>query len=307
MVKKTSGIHHITSIVGDVKENVEFYREILGLRLVKKTVNFDDPETYHLYFGDEEGNPGTIITFFPYERARKGKIGDGQVGITSYAIPRGALGFWQERLSSFDIDSKREERFGQEILSFEDVHGLKLELVERKEGKESSWAKSGIDSSKAIKAFSGAVLFSKNPQETGKTLENLMGFEKIGDQGDHVRFKSSADLGNIIDVRKSSAGLGINSIGTVHHIAWRAEERKDQEEWQSLIRDHGLQVTNILDRNYFESIYFRERGGILFEIATDGPGFAIDEGQDSLGEKLMLPPQYEEHRDKIEGSLTEIR
>jgi len=306
MKMKTKGIHHITSIVGNVQENVDFYGKVLGLRLVKRTVNFDDPHTYHLYFGDSNGSPGTIITFFPYESARKGIIGDGQVGITTYVIPKGAGEYWEGRFDKLNIDYKKTIRFNEEFIIFQDPHGLKLELVERDSRNKSQWSAGDIDSDLAIKGFGGVVFYSALPDETAETLEKVLGLEKIGEEDGFIRFKSSADIGNIIDIKTSSSGKGINSVGTVHHIAWRTDQDFDQVEWQKLIRKSGLVVTDIKDRNYFKSIYFRERGGILFEIATDEPGFAIDEDRDSLGEKLMLPPQYENMRTELEKTLTPI-
>lgn len=306
MEKINRGIHHITSIVGNVEENVNFYKDILGLRLVKKTVNYDDPGTYHLYFGDKKGSPGTIITFFPYDNAREGKIGNGQVGITTYAIPKGSMEFWQNRFNKLNINYKKSNRFNEDYLEFEDYHGLKLELVEREEGKDSDWSRGGINPDVAIKGFGGAVLCSHYPNKTANTMENLLGFERVGEEGDCIRFKSSSDIGNIIDVKTISMGKAVTSIGTVHHIAWRAENEYDLLEWQNLAREQGYAVTEVKDRNYFKSIYFSEKGGILFEIATDVPGFTIDEDVYSLGKELMLPPQYEEMRLKLEKSLTPI-
>ncbi|NLK44929.1 MAG: ring-cleaving dioxygenase [Tissierellia bacterium] len=306
MKKRISGIHHITSIVGDVQENVNFYREVLGLRLVKKTVNFDDPRTYHLYFGDKNARPGTIITFFPYDNAREGKVGNGQVGVTSYMVPLGAIKFWEERLSRFNIDFKDSSRFGEKSIEFTDPHGLIIELVEREEGDKNHWSLDGISPEVAIKGFSGAVFYSHFPDLTAEIMEDLLGFEKLGEEGDYIRFKSSADIGNIIDIKTTSRGRGITSLGTVHHIAWRAEDEEDLLEWQRLARERKFAVSDVRDRKYFKSIYFREKGGILFEIATDGPGFAVDEDMDSLGENLMLPPQHEHLRSSLEETLRPI-
>lgn len=306
MKKKTAGIHHISAIVGNPQENVDFYAGVLGLRLVKKTVNFDDPETYHLYFGNEDGTPGTVITFFPWSGSYKGRIGDGQVGITTYVVPEGSFSFWENRLTAFGIDWVKLDRFGEQYLRFEDPHGLKLELVERDGGHVNTWEFNGVSRNEAIKGFGGAVLLSSNPQQTATLLGDVMGFERVSEEGDFIRFKSTGELGNIIDLRSSKGVRGLMGIGTVHHIAWRAADDKDQLVWKELLETHGYRVTPVQDRNYFNAIYFREQGEILFEIATDPPGFAIDEPHDRMGERLMLPQQYEKHRAKLEESLDPI-
>lgn len=306
MKKQTAGIHHITAIVGHPQENVDFYASVLGLRLVKKTVNFDDPGTYHFYFGTDDGRPGSIITFFPWIGAYRGQIGDGQVGITTYAVPVGALDFWKERLTKFDIEYKVTERFGETYLQFEDPHGLQLEIVEREEGELNSWTFGGVTKEVAIKGFGGTVLYSTNPKETANTLVDIMGLEEIGTEGDYTRYKSSADIGNIIDLKMTTGVLGTMGVGTVHHIAWRAKDDKDHAEWQEYVRSKGMYVTDIKDRNYFDAIYFRELGHILFEIATDPPGFAHDESYETMGSELKLPPQYEQYRDRLENSLIPV-
>lgn len=303
MSKKTAGIHHITAIVGHPQENVDFYAGVLGLRLVKQTVNFDDPGTYHLYFGNEGGKPGTIITFFPWANARQGKIGDGQVGVTSYVVPKGAMDFWEQRLAKFGIPATKMERFGEQYLEFDDPHGLHLEIVEREEGEKNTWQAGEIKPDVAIKGFGGATLLSVRPDETAQLLENVMGLEKVGQEGDFTRFQSSADIGNVIDLKLTTIGRGQMGVGTVHHIAWRAKDDEDQLEWQKYVADSGYGVTAVRDRNYFNAIYFKEHGEILFEIATDPPGFAHDESLETMGEKLMLPEQYETHRDQIERAL----
>ncbi len=300
MSKKTMGIHHITAIVGHPQENVDFYAGVLGLRLVKRTVNFDDPGTYHLYFGNEGGKPGTIITFFPWAGARQGVIGDGQVGVTSYVVPKGAIGFWESRLEKFNITFVKMERFGERYLTFDDPHGLHLEIVEREEGEANTWSFGGITSEVAIKGFGGATLLSAQPNKTAELLETVMGLERIGEEGDFVRFRSSAEIGNIIDLKLTPIGRGQMGVGTVHHIAWRAIDDQDQLDWKRHVEGYGYGVTPVRDRNYFNAIYFREHGEILFEIATDPPGFAHDESQATMGEKLMLPEQYEPHREQIE-------
>lgn len=294
------GIHHITAIVGHPQENVDFYAGVLGLRLVKKTVNFDDPGTYHLYFGDEGGKPGTIITFFPWVNAYQGKIGDGQVGVTSYVVPIGAMPFWEKRLEKFDVSFTKTERFGEQYLEFEDPHGLRLEIVEREEGELNSWHFGEVTSAEAIKGFGGATLLSKQPKKTAELLEEVMGLEQVGKEGDFIRFRSSSDIGNIIDLKLTTVGSGQMGVGTVHHIAWRASDDEDLLDWKKYVESFKYRVTPVKDRNYFNAIYFKEDGNILFEIATDPPGFTHDESQETMGEKLMLPEQYEPQREKIE-------
>lgn len=307
MAKQTMGIHHITAIVGHPQENVDFYAGVLGLRLVKRTVNFDDPGTYHLYFGDEGGNPGTIITFFPWVGAYQGRIGDGQVGVTSYVVPTGALDFWEQRLAKFKVDYTKTERFGETYLQFDDPHGLHLEIVERGIGKLNGWTFGEVTSDVAIKGFGGATLYSSAPSDTANLLENIMGLKVIGTEGEYTRFQSPAHIGNVIDLKMVKGARGTMGVGTVHHIAWRAVDDADQLEWQEYVANHGYGVTAVRDRNYFNAIYFREHGEILFEIATDPPGFAHDETPETMGSQLMLPPQYEIHRDQLERTLIPIK
>ncbi|PAV28060.1 ring-cleaving dioxygenase [Virgibacillus profundi] len=302
-MKKTEGIHHITAIVGHPQENADFYAGVLGLRLVKKTVNFDDPGTYHLYFGDDGGKPGTIITFFPWANAYQGKIGGGQVGVTTYIIPVGALNFWENRLTKFNIEFNKTERFGETYLEFADVHGLQLELVERNEGEANNWTHGDVTPEVAIKGFGGAVLLSTNPEKTERTLQDVMGLEKVAEEDDLIRFRSHGDIGNIIDVKRTPIGRGQMGVGTVHHIAWRAKDDEDQLDWQKYVGDQGYRVTPVQDRNYFNAIYFKEHGEILFEIATDPPGFAHDESHETMGQELKLPSQYEQHREQLIKSL----
>ncbi|MBS2968084.1 ring-cleaving dioxygenase [Metabacillus sp. KIGAM252] len=303
MTKKTMGIHHITAIVGHPQENVDFYAGALGLRLVKKTVNFDDPGTYHLYFGNEGGKPGSIITFFPWAGARQGSIGDGQVGVTTYSVPKGSMKFWEQRLEAFKVPFAKSDRFGEQYLEFDDPHGLHLEMVEREEGEANTWTFNGVTPETAIKGFGGAILLSTQPDRTAELLENVMGLERIGKEGDYIRFRSEADLGNVIDIKATPTGRGQMGVGTVHHIAWRAADDEDQLEWQKYVGEHGYGVTPVKDRNYFNAVYFREHGEILFEIATDSPGFAHDESHETMGQKLMLPSQYEQARERIERAL----
>lgn len=304
-MKRTTGIHHITAIVGHPQENVDFYAGVLGLRFVKRTVNFDDPKTYHLYFGNEGAEPGTIITFFPWVGAYPGKIGGGQAGVTTYVIPMGSLSFWEERLARFSVQTSRTERFGETYLAFSDPHGLRLELVER-DGFKEGFAFGGVTADVAIRGFAGATLFSTRPKETIKTLTDVLGLEYVGEEQGVARFRASGDIGNVIDVNVTPVERGQMGVGTVHHIAWRAEDDADQLEWQRLVYENGHGVTDVQDRNYFNAIYFREPGEILFEIATDPPGFTQDETLETLGESLMLPERYEQYRDQLERRLIPI-
>lgn len=303
MRQQTAGIHHITAFVSNAQANVDFYAGILGLRLVKKTINFDAPEVYHLYFGNEAGSPGTAITFFPFEGGRKGRVGGGQVGYTTFVVPQDALSFWEERLTKISVPYERTERFGETYLQFQDWDGLQLEIVAREQGPNSKWSFGGVPAEKAIKGFGGAILYSMTPEKTMHTLEHVMRLERIGEEQDLVRFRASGELGNIIDVNAKFIGRGSGGSGTVHHIAWRAIDIEDQERWRSFVTEQGFHTTPIVDRNYFTAIYFRETGEILFEIATDPPGFMHDEPFETMGEKLMLPEWYEPHRAQIEKGL----
>lgn len=307
MNKATLGIHHITAIVGNPKENLAFYQNVLGLRLIKKTVNFDDPNTYHLYFGNEKGEPGTIITFFPWKNAHKGQIGTGQVGTTTYVVNEGAMNFWESRLNEFNIPTKRINRFEEDVLQFEDPHGLQLEIVERAEGNENTWNSQEIPTEKAIKGFGGAVLLTSNFKETAHLLDELLGFEKINENEQFIRFKSSGNLGNIIDIDRIERTVGKFGVGTVHHIAFRAKDNEDQLKWQEHMFENNYPTTEVKDRNYFNAIYFRDHGGIIVEIATDPPGFTADEPLETLGEELKLPKWLESRRDQLEKALPPLK
>ncbi len=225
---KTMGIHHISAIVGNPQENLDFYSGILGLRLVKKTVNFEDPGTYHLYFGNDKGSPGTIMTFFPWNKGFKGRIGTGQVGVTSFAIPPGSMPFWEERFHTHHVLFQKKVRFGETYIAFEDPHGLQLELVERGDGARSAWSFNGVSPETGIKGFAGAILLSSSPVHTMGLLKNGLGLEVVGKEGEYVRYRSEAEFGNIIDVDMSEHERGRMGTGTVHHIAWRAADNEEQ-------------------------------------------------------------------------------
>ncbi|CAM3714477.1 ring-cleaving dioxygenase [Marinicrinis lubricantis] len=306
MKHQTAGIHHITAFVRNAQDNVDFYAGVLGLRLVKKTINFDEPEVYHLYFGNEIGSPGTAITFFPWQHGRKGRVGGGQVGYTTFLVPSGALSFWENRLTKLNVPFQHHHRFGETFLRFEDTDGLQLEIVAREEGVLSKWSFGGVPADMAIKGFGGALLYSIAPEKTIRVLEDVLGLERQGEEDGVIRFRSAGDLGNIIDLAANPVPSGSGGTGTVHHIAWRAKDHEDHQRWRENVRAHGLSPTPIVDRQYFNAIYFREGGGILFEIATDPPGFELDEPFDALGQELKLPEWFEPHRALIEKGLSPI-
>lgn len=299
---QTKGIHHISAIVGHPQENVDFYAGILGLRLVKQTVNFDDPGTYHFYFGDEAGTPGTLMTVFPWPNAYRGTIGDGQVGVTIFMVPYGSLIKWEQRLQAFNVPYQKQTRFDQTYLQFNDPHGLQLELAESDAGEPNHWQFNGTTPDMAIKGFYGAVLYSSEPEETANLLQK-MGFQLTAEDDLYIRLTTDADLGNVIDIKKARTGTGRMGVGTVHHIAFRSNNNDEQAIWHEQIKKMGYYITPLKDRKYFTSLYFREKGKVLFEIATDEPGFMVDEPRDQLGEVLQLPPQYEPHREALEKVL----
>lgn len=303
---KTNGIHHISAMVNDAQRTIDFYTGVLGLRLIKKTVNFDRPEVYHLYFGNATGDPGTVITFFPWSKQLKGRIGTGQVGVMAYMIPNGSISFWESRLQKYQVSYQSSSRFGETYLELNDPDGLQIELVEREEGERNSWKLSDIPAEYAIKGFAGATLLSKFPHKTAEVLENVLGFTCLGQEGEFLRFRADGKIGNIIDIKLSASVRGLMGAGTVHHIAWRAKDEEQHQKWRELLEQEGYFPTEILDRNYFKALYFHEGGGILFEIATDLPGFTVDEPLSELGNKLMLPTWLEDKRKEMVELLPHI-
>jgi len=304
---KTDGIHHISAMVNDAQRTIDFYTGVLGLRMVKKTINFDRPEVYHLYFGNETGDPGTVITFFPWEKQLKGRIGTGQVGVTAYMIPSGSISFWEGRLQKYQIAFLSSSRYGETYLEFDDPDGLHIELVEHEEGPMNKSNATEIPAENAIKGFAGATLLSKYPHKTAEVLETILGLTCIGQEGEFLRFKADGQLGNIIDIKLSASVRGLMGAGTVHHIAWRAMDEEQHQQWREVLAQREYYPTEILDRNYFKALYFHEGGGIRFEIATDPPGFTIDESLSELGRKLMLPTWLEEKREQLEKILPPIK
>jgi glyoxalase family protein len=304
-----AGIHHVTAIAEDPQENVDFYAGVLGLRLVKKTVNFDDPGSYHLYYGDAAGNPGTIMTFFSWPGAPRGRIGTGQVSATPFAVPQDSLGYWLERLLQHGVRFDQPvRRFDETVVAISDPDGLAIELVARPEtpGRE-VWQGSSVPPEHAIRGIPGVTLSERSAEVAENVLTNLLGFERTEEGDGRTRYLSADSGGSFADVVALPGGAaGQTAVGTVHHVAWRAPNDETQEAWREELEARDLNVTPVLDRNYFRSIYFREPGGVLFEIATDPPGFAVDEATDHLGEDLKLPPWLEKDRERIEEVLPPV-
>lgn len=291
----------MTAISGPAQQSVDFHAGVLGLRLVKRTVNFDDPGTYHLYFGNREGSPGSILTFFPWAGAPRGRSGRGQTAETSFVVPEHALAAWQARFREKGVDfDEPVTRFGQPVVPFRDPDGMHLALV-------------GVPSSQpdAIAGFHGVSLDSAAPDETARVLTDVFGYEPLGSEDGRARFHAATAagdapaLGVVVDILGSDV-RAMQGVGTVHHVAFRARNDEEQLAWQDRVRAAGLHVTDVKDRNYFRSIYFREPGGILFEIATDPPGFTADEPLAALGTDLKLPEWLEPHRTHIEAQLPSL-
>lgn len=304
------GIHHVTAIAGDPQQNVEFYAGVLGLRLVKQTVNYDDPGTYHLYFGDTLGRPGTILTFFPWPGAPRGRHGAGQATVVSFSVPPDALGFWEERLRSHAVTVERlESAFDEPILEFSDPDGLQLELVaDSRTDLGQPWTAASVAVSQAIRGFHSVALLEQAYTDTEALLTEVMGFRLVKHVGHRRRYAvGNGGLATWVDIVSApDAPLGHVAVGTVHHVAWRTRDEVAQQGWRQRILEERLSVTPVRDRQYFRSIYFRDPGGVLFEIATDTPGFAIDESPDALGTGLRLPPWLEPQRDVLTARLPEL-
>jgi glyoxalase family protein len=310
------GLHHVTAIASDPQRNLDFYAGLLGLRLVKRTVNFDDPETYHFYFGDEVGTPGSILTFFPWPGARSGRQGPGQVAVTSFAILPAALGFWIERLVRHGIKYEGPVKRGpspaeaEQVISFRDHDGLMLEIVAHP-GAEArpAWANApGISRERAIHGFHGVTLWVEKGEAAEKVLVDTLGLRPVREEGSTRRFAvGDGGPGSLVDVRATGGFVrGVGGAGTVHHVAWSVADDAAQLVVRDRVHTAGLNPTPVIDRNYFHSVYFHEPGGVLFELATNPPGFTIDEPLERLGERLMLPAQYEPRRAEIEAVLPQI-
>ena len=306
MSESIQGIHHLTGIAGDAQRNLGFYTRVLGLRLVKRTVNFDDPGTYHFYFADETGTPGTIMTFFPWAQAKRGTRGLGQVAVVGFSVPADTLGYWKERLEGAGTSvSAPFRRFDEEVLTFLDPDGLQLELAARDEmAALPAWEGGPVPAQQAIRGFSAPTLLLANAEGSANLLAKTFGLRQIDQQGPRMRFRGEASSGSLVDIEvRPNEQRGRMGPGVMHHIAWRTRDDQSQLEWREKLIGLGYEVTPVMDRQYFHSIYFREPGGVLFEIATDPPGFTLDETVEELGHALRLPPWLESRRAEIEGIL----
>jgi len=310
MKNEILGLHHITAIAGNAQRNYDFYTKVLGLRMVKKTVNFDDPKTYHFYFGDRVGTPGTILTFFPWEGVRQGKAGVGMATEIGYAVPSGSLDFWKEWFEKLEVDhGSIVQKFGEDVLPFQDPDGLNLELIvpdsnDDRQGFETT----EVNSQFAIKGFYNVTLSLWNIQPTAKVLTDIFGYKFSGQEGNLYRFRTTTvDTAATVDLLEVPDGeRGVNAGGTNHHVAFRVKDEETLMFYRDKVLQSGLHITEKIDRDYFFSLYFREPGGVLFEIATDNPGFATDESVEDLGSSLQLPERYKPARAEIEKALPEI-
>ncbi len=307
------GIHHVTALSGTAQDTLDFYAGVLGLRLVKTTVNFDDPTTHHLYYGDTMGRPGTVLTFFPWPRAAQGRAGGGMVYTVAFAVPEGSLGDWQEHLEAAGVEVEEDERFGDSVLRVPDPNGLSIELVASSEMETATpWTDGPVPEGLAPRGFHAPTLPVFTGDRTVELFREVFGWSQAGEEGDRLRFRApeAEGVGTLVDLQvRDRHPSGRMGKGAVHHIAFRARDAEEQKSWQAALREQGLQVTGVKDRQYFQSIYFRDpewTSGILFEIATEGPGFLTDESEEALGQELKLPPWLEERREELERALPRL-
>ncbi|MQA04252.1 MAG: ring-cleaving dioxygenase [Streptosporangiales bacterium] len=310
MTLATSGLHHVTAIAGDPQRNADFYLRTLGLRLVKTTVNFDDPGTYHLYYGDQAGRPGSLLTFFPWRDVPAGRRGNGQATTTSFSVPEQSIGWWRDHLEKLGVSVSRvQSRDGEDTLTFRDPDGLALSLVAHPGGDpRDPWESPFVPAEHAVKGLHSVTLAVASEDATLGMLTE-MGLKPSAQEGNRIRYAAGdGGAGTLVDVLVNPrAPRGLVAGGTVHHVAWRAPDQVTQAQWRKELLGEGVHVTEIKDRQYFTSIYFREPGGTLLEIATDDPGFGIDEPLLELGQALKLPPWLEPNRDQIEHVLPELK
>jgi glyoxalase family protein len=304
------GVHHVTAIASDPQKNIAFYAGVLGLRLVKLTVNYDDPTTYHLYYGDGQGHPGTIMTFFPWPGAIAGRIGTGQLTVTSFAVPEKSLGYWKKHLTGHNrLVREARSEFDEELLFFTDPDGLQLELIATPHANPNRiWSRGPVPADFAIRGFHHVTLSESGYERTASLLTDTLGFRRLQEHGSRFRYAVGTSMsGTIVDLICAPEGQpGRVAVGTVHHVAWRTPTDQQQMKWRDTLRDLQYDVTPVIDRTYFHSIYFREPGGVLFEIATDPPGFAVDEPADRIGSSLVLPLWLEGERQELERILPPV-
>lgn len=302
------GIHHITAVAGDPQKNYEFYTKILGLRLVKKTVNFDDPRVYHLYYGNESGDPGTILTFFPWKHLQDGEPDQGQVVAVSFSVPTDSEEYWINHLKEQNLDIEAPfSRFGKEVIGLQDPDGLHLELVMDPEAdKVEGWEDGPVPAEHAIRGIHGATLAEQNYTGTGRLLEENLGFELTNQSDNRYLYETTAPFGSVVEVIDQFELEGRAGKGTIHHIAFRCEDEEEQQAMRRQLLDKGYYLTEVKDRDYFKSVYFHGPGGILFEIATDPPGFTKDEQLEELGSSLQLPDWLEKNREEIVAKLPNL-
>ncbi len=306
-MKPIQGLHHITAIASDPQKNVDFYHNLLGQRMVKRTVNFDDPGTYHFYFADEVGTPGTVLTFFPWRTMRRGQRGNGETGATAYSIHADSVDYWRQRLSDHGVVvGEAQTRFGAQVLAFQDPDGMVIELITH-DGPTTFqfWEDGPVPAAHALRGFHSVTLWLAEVEATAELLTQQLGYEFVGQEGNRSRYRAAGnDIGLYIDLlHRPGMPFGRQGAGTVHHIAFRTVDDAEQLEYLTTLRAAGQQVTPVQDRQYFHSIYFRSPGGVLFEVATDAPGFLYDEPIDELGTNLKLPDWFEAHRKDIEAVL----
>lgn len=302
-----TGLHHVTAIAGPAQENLDFYAGILGMRLVKKSVNQDDPSTYHLFYADGEGHAGSDLTFFPWAHMPRGRDGTGLTNEVSLAVPAGSLGYWTERLEKHGVRMDAQVvRFGERALPFTDVHGLRLALVETSDAREfTPWSGSPVPVEHQIRGLHTVRISERNRSATEKLLFAGMGFTLAAEENGWKRYRlGEGGSGRVLDVEElPNVARGAWGTGRVHHVAWRVDDDASQLAAREQLHKVGTQTTEVIDRFWFKSVYFSEPGGALFELATDGPGFEIDERADALGTQLILPPWLEQHRAEIERGL----
>ena len=306
-MNRVNGLHHITAICGRAQENLDFYAGVLGMRLVKRSVNQDDPHTYHLFYADAEGNPGTDLTFFPWEQMAPPRMGHGLAVEVALEVPQGTLAFWGERLERYGTSiGAIETRFGERVLPLLDPHGMHLVLVESPGSSErpfTPWDGSTVAVERQVRGLHGAQVWERSAEMTGRFLTSVLGFQRLGSERGWARY-GFPDVPGVVDVRETpDAPRGRWGVGCVHHLAWRVEDDEHELAIRRRIEAAGMHPTPVIDRFWFRSVYFQEPGGVLFEIATAGPGFAVDEDPSRLGETLVLPPFLQAHRAAIEKAL----